>query len=342
MRPRWLRRRPTPEPTIDERVAPLIDAHHDTHLLAQHAADLAASTNSDLEGLRPGIDELYRRTDSEEEKLAVLHDHAQRLERIERWQAIESTTRFLDHLVDDPVTTISVILPTRNRAHRLPDAIRSVVEQRYERWELLIIDDGSVDDTAALLDKYDDPRIRCLRTDGLGVCAARNHGIDHVEGSIVTYLDDDNRMDRLWLSAVAWAFQSRPDTALLYGGRVIDDLRLLHDGEPGGFPEHQFEPFDRARLERGNFIDIGVIAHRAGLDVRFDESLVVLGDWDLVLQLTATTVPLELPAVAVYYSTDEPDRLSGRRNAYYLPEHEDDVQRIRRRHASAAPDEPSD
>jgi len=60
-----------------------------------------------------------------------------------------------------------------------------------------------------------------------------------------------------------------------------------------------------------NIADIGCIAHRAGLpEARFDESLREMGDWDLFLRLTRDAPPLALPAIACYYTTDAPNRLS--------------------------------
>ena len=73
-----------------------------------------------------------------------------------------------------------------------------------------------------------------------------------------------------------------------------------------------------------NIADIGCIAHRAGIaEARFDESLREMGDWDLLLRLTRDAPPLALPAVACYYTTDAPDRLS------HGPTYEADLAKVR-------------
>jgi len=89
-------------------------------------------------------------------------------------------------------TLISIILPTYNRAHFLPRALDSVFAQTYGNWELVIIDDGSTDETSKLLDKYTDPRIVRLQQENKGVSAARNYGISCCKGDMIALLDSDD------------------------------------------------------------------------------------------------------------------------------------------------------
>ena len=206
---------------------------------------------------------------------------------------------------------ISVVLPTRDRAELLPRAVATVLAQRYTNWELLIVDDASTDATAEVLAGFDDPRIRTFTGQGRGVCAARNVAIGAVGGTLVAYLDDDNRMHPDWLGSVAWAFEQHPETEVLYGAFVIDDLRRAQRRGAGDLPRLVLTRYERSALEQHNITDIGAIAHRAGLpEAHFDEELREMGDWDLFLRLTRDTVPLTLPAVACYYESDATDRLS--------------------------------
>jgi hypothetical protein len=328
-------------PRTDERVEALAAAHHDTHLLAQHAGDLAGGVRSDLDGLRPSIDELFRRTDGEQQKLDVLHEHELRLQRIERRQAVDTFTRWIAHQTVPESLLVSVVIASRDRAHCLPDAVASLQAQTYARWEAIIVDDGSTDATQTVLEQLgDDPRVQAVRTDGAGASRARNRGLDEISGDVVIYLDDDNRLDELWLASVVWTFGRRPQSRWLYGARIIDDLQRIETGVSGGFAEIEFEPFDRARLQQGSFIDTGVIAHRRDDALRFAADTFYFGDWDLALQLAATEAPVELPAVAIYYATDQPDRLSGPRNPYFLEGAQAEAELVRRRHASN-PDDPA-
>ena len=76
-------------------------------------------------------------------------------------------------------------------------------------------------------------------------------------------------------------------------------------------PAQFFLPYDAKAVTRKNIVDTGCLAHRAGLaDARFDERLTEGGDWDIFLRLTRDKPPLALPAIACFYSTDAPNRLS--------------------------------
>jgi len=206
---------------------------------------------------------------------------------------------------------VSIVLPTRDRHDLLARAIESVQKQSYRNWELLIVDDGSVDGTGEFLAGLADARLRCFRHHGAGACAARNVALAQVRGDLIAYLDDDNMMHPAWLKAVVWGFEQRPEASVLYGAYVVDDAFRINRKKTGDLPRLFFLPYDHHDLARRNIADMGCIAHRAGLpDARFDESLREMGDWDLFLRLTRKAPPLSLPAIACFYTTDAPNRLS--------------------------------
>lgn len=86
----------------------------------------------------------------------------------------------------------SIILPTYNRAHLLPKAIQSVVDQTFGDWELIIVDDGSTDDTKAAVEKFQDERIRYIYQENQERSVARNNGINQAKGSYICFLDSDD------------------------------------------------------------------------------------------------------------------------------------------------------
>jgi Glycosyl transferase family 2 len=234
-----------------------------------------------------------------------------RLAPVERLLEVAGFTRFMRHAPLSAEPLISIVLPTYNRPGSLPRAIESVTAQRYQRWELIVVDDGGDIDSNAIVERIGDSRIRYTRIDHRGVCAARNAALDRCEGEIIAYLDDDNVMDSDWLYAVAWAFVNYPAIGVLYGAFVIDDLLRVDGKSSGQLPRMFLRSWDRESLRHGNLTDMGAIAHRAGLpDARFDESLEQMGDWDLLLRLTEQRDPLVLPAIACYYMTDAHDRLT--------------------------------
>lgn len=237
-----------------------------------------------------------------------------RVRELERAALVARVSAWLRHLDVPEKLAISVVVPTRNRRELLGRAIESVQDQSYRNWQLLVVDDGSEDDTPELLDRLgDDPRIVTFRLDrARGASAARNLALDHATGDVVVYLDDDCRFHPDWCKAVAWAFTERPDASVGYGARLVDDEARHHGTGEGGLPALQFLPWDPDELAHRNLVDQNVLAHRRRDDVRFDEALHFYSDWDLLLRLTADRDPIEIPAVAVYYATAAPDRLSAR------------------------------
>lgn len=226
-----------------------------------------------------------------------------------------AVTQWIEQATLDKAPLVSVILPTHNRSRLLRRAVASVVAQSYANWEIIIVDDGSSDDTSAIIAQLNaelgEKKLRAMRINPSGVCAARNRGLRAARGEYICYLDDDNMMHRLWLKAVAWAFSQRPEVDVVYGGIVIDDSLRVNRKSRGALPFYYLNSFDRQRLVSSNLADIGVIAHRSGIaEAHFDESLREMGDWDLLLRLTREKAPLVLPVLACFYSTEEPDRLT--------------------------------
>ena len=87
---------------------------------------------------------------------------------------------------------VSILLPTYNRAHLLPRAVDSVLGQTYPNWELLIWNDGSTDETEAVLHGLNDVRIRCFSDRNRGKAAAVNCAFARSRGDLITFLDDDD------------------------------------------------------------------------------------------------------------------------------------------------------
>lgn len=115
--------------------------------------------------------------------------------------------------------TVSVIIPTYNRSNYVQQAVESVLNQTYNDYEILVIDDGSTDDTKRLLEKYAD-RIKYVYQTNQKVGAARNNGIRHAQGKYIAFLDSDD----LWLPQklerdVAY-FEANPQVGLVYSNVI--------------------------------------------------------------------------------------------------------------------------
>ena len=93
----------------------------------------------------------------------------------------------------DKSVTVSVIIPTYNRAHLVGRAIRSVLNQTYQDFEIIVVDDCSTDNTEEIVKGFNDHRIRYMRHDrNRGGSAARNTGIKASQGKYIAFLDSDD------------------------------------------------------------------------------------------------------------------------------------------------------
>jgi glycosyltransferase involved in cell wall biosynthesis len=203
---------------------------------------------------------------------------------------------------------VSIVVPCRDRAASLQVALRSVLAQTYERWECLVVDDGSEDDLAKAVDELGaDPRIRVL-TNGGGVAAARNHGVAAATGSIITFLDSDNWWLPRRLEAVVAAFEAGATWS------VDRQLVLEADGRSARVRSDD-EPLER--LGTHNFIDLGSVAVSAGMlraiageDGPFDTTLARLSDWALIRRLAAVSTPVRIPHLGQVYDQRDDQRIS--------------------------------
>jgi glycosyltransferase involved in cell wall biosynthesis len=138
---------------------------------------------------------------------------------------------------------ISVILATFNRASLLEQAIESVVTQTFPDWELVVVDDGSCDDTFNVVDHYlqRHGNIRYMKHRNRKAALSRNAGIQASFGRYITFLDSDDFYHPEHLESRHRLLESRPDVDLLSGGFIIegdpwvrdrkDPEKLVHIGE---------------------------------------------------------------------------------------------------------------
>jgi len=242
--------------------------------------------------------------------------------------SVWAVMRWIEQATLERTPLVSVILPTHNRSALLRRAIESVCGQVYTNWEIVLVDDGSVDDTPIVVQqlqqKLGENRLQAFRISPSGVSAARNYALGQARGEFITYLDDDNIMHSLWLKSVVWSFSQRPEVDVIYGGMISEDMRHINSRGGSHFPSYFLCPFDRQHLVESNLADMGQIAHRRGLpEAHFDESLRTMVDWDLLLRLASEKPPLVIPTIACFYFTRAEDRLSAN------PPRLSDVARIR-------------
>jgi glycosyltransferase involved in cell wall biosynthesis len=124
-----------------------------------------------------------------------------------------------DGMDDSPI--VSVVIPCYGQAHYLAQAIESVLDQTYPWFEIVVVDDGSPDDTQAVAGRY--PRARYLRQRNRGQSAARNTGLHESAGTYVVFLDADDRLMPEALAIGAREMAAHPDCMLVAGDHQLID-----------------------------------------------------------------------------------------------------------------------
>ena len=115
---------------------------------------------------------------------------------------------------------VSVIIPTYNYAHFIAEALASVHSQTYSNWEMIVVDDGSTDDTEAVVKRIaaDEPRISYLRQENARQAAARNNGIAHAKGDYFQFLDADDLIEPQKLEQQVTFLEQHTSMDITYGG----------------------------------------------------------------------------------------------------------------------------
>ncbi|HEX8497318.1 MAG TPA: glycosyltransferase, partial [Actinomycetales bacterium] len=222
---------------------------------------------------------------------------------VERQQALLDEVAAHRLPVADPQSPlVSIVMPTWNRAPALRRAIESVQAQTYGGWELIVVDDGSTDDTPYVLQGLQtfDPRIRVVKGEHAGVSRARNTAIAAATGRYVAFLDSDNTWEPEFLRVSLSAMEHRGLDAAYTAMELRDGGRTTYRSFDGG----------REHLLVGNHIDLNVLVVRAETLARvggFAEDLRRTVDYDLVLRLSEVCSLVHLPYVGAIYSEDRDD-----------------------------------
>ena len=180
---------------------------------------------------------------------------------------------------------ISVIIPVYNTGRILQETIDSVLTQSFEDFELIIIDDGSTDpETAAILDRQNDSRIKIIRQENAGVAAARNHGLSLARGKYIAFLDHDDLFLPEKLAVSKELIESHPDAVTVFSEIIPtgDHLNRMINLE---HCEKIF--FDKLLIGNQIYSMSCVMVKKSVLEqygIRFDTVCVPCDDWDFHLQ----------------------------------------------------------
>lgn len=231
---------------------------------------------------------------------------------------------------------VSVIIPTYNRAYCIGNAVQSVLKQDYENMEILIVDDGSTDDTEAVIKSIEDTRIRYYKNSvNSGAAAARNTGISLAKGKYIAFQDSDDE----WLE-----------------GKLKQQVELLENSDYGmvyscferEFPDGRVEKVPRDGIQQEakegyiypyllaeSFISTQTMLVRTEILKQiqgFDESLKSYEDYDLAIRIAKCCQVAFLDEVLVHLHTlpdsIDMDMMRGLiSSCYLLKKYEEDLKK---------------
>ncbi len=224
----------------------------------------------------------------------------------------------------------TIVMPTYNRGDKIEVAIRSVIAQNHENWRLMIVDDGSQDNTSEVVASFlDDKRIEYVRVDRLGVSGARNVGIERSSGEYIAYLDSDNSWCSKFLRSMIVFLETQELDAAYSGIHSTDD-----NGETVCY---RGDVFVWSACLKANYVDLNPFMHRrdmvvaGGREERFDTSLRRFVDWDFILRLTGRARVSYAPFIGVeYYDGEAGGRIT--RTEYQNEEASRRIEAIRSKH----------
>lgn len=192
---------------------------------------------------------------------------------------------------------VSIIMPSYNRCQTIRKAVGSVLNQTYKDFELIIVDDGSTDDTESILSSVTDDRVVKTKIDHSGASKARNKGLSIAKGKFIAFLDTDNYWHADFLDVMIQEIQPPylmgycSENMFLASGD-IKSLKII------GRKVRSVE-YNPIKLTYTNFIDINSVLINKGLLDKignFDENLKILEDWDMFARI-ALKYPFKIKQV---------------------------------------------
>jgi glycosyltransferase involved in cell wall biosynthesis len=185
---------------------------------------------------------------------------------------------------------VSVVIPAFDAQATIEAAVESVLAQTHREVEVVVVDDGSTDATAARVARFE-PGVQCVRTPNRGVSSARNRGIEATSGPYVAFLDADDVWEPAKLERQVAELEADPEAGACFTGAWMVDA----DGrELEYMPARHYDDYCAALLLHSMVVTQGsssllvrrdVVDRCGGFDSRFSQS----ADWDFALRLSLAT-----------------------------------------------------
>jgi glycosyltransferase involved in cell wall biosynthesis len=199
---------------------------------------------------------------------------------------------------------VSVIIPAYNAENTILETIKSVLEQTFNNFELIVIDDGSKDSTCEIVKTIDDARITVFSYPNGGVSVARNRGIKHAKGEFISFLDNDDLWTNDKLEAQLAALSRQPEAGGVYSwivNMIVDENSNISFVKGS---ESTLEGNIYPDLLLGNFIGNGsnILVRREVINkIGGFEPGLVFSDWDFCLRVASSFNIAVVPKPQILY-----------------------------------------
>lgn len=215
---------------------------------------------------------------------------------------------------------LSIIIPVYNKEKYIRDCINSILAQTFTNFEIIIINDGSTDNTIKILKSFKDSRIKLINTNNNGVSTARNIGINHASGEYITFIDGDDTIDPDYCEKIANEIlkYDYPDLLIL-GFKKIYHFGTIKPIEP--FTEgilnvtdfkHSFMSETTEKEGIYGYAFNKVIKHQIvnGYDIKFNPEIKLAEDFDFWLSVYSATSSIAMSHNCGYNYTQNAENSS--------------------------------
>jgi glycosyltransferase involved in cell wall biosynthesis len=186
---------------------------------------------------------------------------------------------------------VSFIIPTYNRGYIIKNAVNSILAQTDSNWELIVIDDGSTDNTKDVVASINDSRIVYSYQKNQGAAVARNNGIQQARGTWIAYLDSDNELSPKYLETMFSWINKNPKTIFCFprshktvelyeNGRLIKSINESNDTYSGVVLKDIY--MKKLHVDTNGFMHLRSVYNDG---IKWDKNISLAEDWDFAMSL---------------------------------------------------------
>jgi glycosyltransferase involved in cell wall biosynthesis len=234
---------------------------------------------------------------------------------------------------------VSVVIATYNRAHLIAETLESILGQRFQDFEIIVVDDGSTDNTREVVSRYAG-RVRYIHQNNRGPSAARNSGVRQARGSWISFQDSDDLSAPNHLAVLHGYAETHRNCAMVFANGAY--LKGPEHKRSTIIPDGKSRSFARRGVGLADIFDKSIVRLQAALIARpayeelggHDESLRICMDLDLSFRLLMSFPIAYLDEVVFFYRRHEGN--TGRNEELRLSENIRVIEKLLRDHAKSA------